>query len=246
MTWCEQCAIGIHIRCANDHAIGHGEDDCIGFYRAKDIAAKSLLCLGCWTTHRLYADESDEEEIERGDQPERHPNRLRWWWAGRLKETLNTAARRERATHAELDDGRSHHPQRASRTPAQARSGSPQATAAAGGAPTPRCDVGLAAHGSAYDYGPCQPARHSSARTPPREPPAPPPPSWASTSAAPGATPPASATACGQRRGVGRRELDALPSLGAHGNDPRPRCDCPSGELPAATSVEPARRHGTR
>ena len=52
MTWCERCATGIHFRCANDHAIGHGSDDCIGAYRAKDIAARSLLCLGCWATHR--------------------------------------------------------------------------------------------------------------------------------------------------------------------------------------------------
>ena len=27
MTWCERCATGIHFRCANDHAIGHGGDD---------------------------------------------------------------------------------------------------------------------------------------------------------------------------------------------------------------------------
>ena len=120
MTWCERCAIGIHIRCANDHAIGHGGGDCIGFYRAKGIVAKSLLCLGCWTTHRPYADESDEEEIERGDQPERHPNRLRWRWPGRLKETLDTAARRERATHAELDDGRTIGNERAARRPRRA------------------------------------------------------------------------------------------------------------------------------
>ena len=77
MAWCERYATGIHLRCANDHAIGHGGDDCIGADRAKDIAAKSLLCLDCWTTHRPYVDESDEGEVERGDQPERHPNRLR-------------------------------------------------------------------------------------------------------------------------------------------------------------------------
>ena len=52
ITWCERCATGIHIRCANDHVIGHGGDGCIGAHRAKDIAARSLLCLGCWTTHR--------------------------------------------------------------------------------------------------------------------------------------------------------------------------------------------------
>ena len=40
MTWCERCATGVHFRCANDHTIGHGGDDCIGAYRAKDIAAK--------------------------------------------------------------------------------------------------------------------------------------------------------------------------------------------------------------
>ena len=35
---------------------------------------------------RSYVDESDEGEAERGDQPVRHPNRLRWRWHGRLKE----------------------------------------------------------------------------------------------------------------------------------------------------------------
>ena len=30
MVWCERCATGIHIRCANDHTIGHGGDGCIG------------------------------------------------------------------------------------------------------------------------------------------------------------------------------------------------------------------------
>ena len=83
MAWCERCATGIHFRCANDHAIGHGGDDCIGAYRAKDIAARSLLFLGCWTTYRPYVDESDEDEVERGDQPERHTNRLRWRWPAR-------------------------------------------------------------------------------------------------------------------------------------------------------------------
>ena len=99
VTWCGRCATGIiHVRCANDHAIGHGVDGCIGAYRAKDIAARSLLCLGlgCWTIHRPYVDESDEDEVERGDQSEQHPNRLRWRWPGRLKEPLNTASRRER------------------------------------------------------------------------------------------------------------------------------------------------------
>ena len=92
MTWCERCATGIHFRCANDHAIGHGGDDCIGAYRAKDIAARSLLCLDCWATHRPYVDESDGDEVERGDQPERCPNRLRWRWPGRPKESLDAAA----------------------------------------------------------------------------------------------------------------------------------------------------------
>ena len=105
MTWCERCATGIHIRCANDHAIGHGGDDCIGAYRAKDIAAKSLVCLDCWTTHRPYVDESDEGEVERGDQPERHPNRLRLCWPGPLKESLHAAARRERAAHVKWPGG---------------------------------------------------------------------------------------------------------------------------------------------
>ena len=35
---------------------------------------------------RPYVDESDEGEVERGDQPVRHPHRLRWRWPGRLKE----------------------------------------------------------------------------------------------------------------------------------------------------------------
>ena len=50
MTWCERCATGIYIRCANDHAIGNDGDDCTGAYRAKEIAARSLLCLDCWRT----------------------------------------------------------------------------------------------------------------------------------------------------------------------------------------------------
>ena len=118
VTWCGRCATGIiHVRCANDHAIGHGVDGCIGAYRAKDIAARSLLCLGCWTIHRPYVDESDEDEVERGDQSERHPNRLRWRWPGRLKEPLNTASRRERAVHAELGDGQTIGDDRAARRP---------------------------------------------------------------------------------------------------------------------------------
>ena len=120
MIWCERFATGIHIRCANDHAIGHGGDDCIGAYHAKDIAARSLLCLGCWATHQPYADESDEDEIERGDQPERHPNRLRWRWPGRLKELLDTATRREHATYSELGDGRTTGDERAARRPRRA------------------------------------------------------------------------------------------------------------------------------
>ena len=122
MTWCEWCTTGIHIRCANGHAIGHGGDDCIGAYRyrAKDIAARSLLCLDCWTTHRPYVDESDEGELERGDQPERHPNWLRWRWPGRLKELLDTAARRERAAHADMGDGRTTGDERAARRPRRA------------------------------------------------------------------------------------------------------------------------------
>ena len=78
MTWCKRCAIGIHFRCADDHAIGHAGDDYIGNYCAKDIAAKSFLCHGCWTTHKPYVGESDEDEFERDTNPERHPNRLRW------------------------------------------------------------------------------------------------------------------------------------------------------------------------
>ena len=52
MTWCERCAIGIHFRCADDHAIGHPGDDHIGNYGAKGIAAKSFLCHDCWSTHK--------------------------------------------------------------------------------------------------------------------------------------------------------------------------------------------------
>ena len=126
-TWCERCATGIHVRCADDHAIGHGGDDCIVAYRAKDTAARSLLCLGCWATRRPYVDESDEDEIERGDQPERHPNRLGWRWPGRLEESLDTAARQQAGTRRSCRVGRRpHYRRRASRTPAQARSGSPR------------------------------------------------------------------------------------------------------------------------
>ena len=125
MTWCERCAIGIHFRCADDHAIGHSGDDHIGNYCAKDIAAKSFLCHDCWSTHKPYVDESDEEEIEGDTNPERHPNRLRWRWPGRLKEALDTAARRERAARAEAGrrpsaagDGRAaRRPRRASGSP---------------------------------------------------------------------------------------------------------------------------------
>ena len=54
MTWCERRSIGIHSRCADDHAIGHSEDDHIGNYRAKDIAAKSFLCHDCWSTYKPH------------------------------------------------------------------------------------------------------------------------------------------------------------------------------------------------
>ena len=54
MAWCERCAIGIHIRCADDHAIGHAGDNHIENYCAKDIAAKSFLCHGCSATHKPY------------------------------------------------------------------------------------------------------------------------------------------------------------------------------------------------
>ena len=39
------------------------------------------------------------------------------------------------------------------------------------------------------------------------------------------------------------RELDTLPFLDVHGDGPRPRCDCSSGEPSEATSAEPSRRH---
>ena len=105
MAMCERCAIGIHFRCADDHVIGHSGDDRIGNYSAKDIAAKSFLCHDCWSTHKPYVDESDEEEIESDTNPERHPNRLRWRWPGRMKEALDAAARRERAASAVVGDG---------------------------------------------------------------------------------------------------------------------------------------------
>ena len=94
MTWCERCAVGIHFYCANDHALEHPGDDHIGSYRAKDIAAKSVLCHDCWSTYKPYVDESDGEEIEEDTNPERHPDRLRWRWPGRLKEALDTEAKR--------------------------------------------------------------------------------------------------------------------------------------------------------
>ena len=152
MTWCERCATGIHIRCANDHAIGHGGDDCIGAYRAKDIAARSLLCLDCWTTHRPYVDESDEDEVERGDQPERHPNRLRWRWPGRLKELLDTAARRERAAHAELWATAARPATNEPRAGPGAQWQPPDHSNDRRSADAPaRCAAGLAAHDSADD-----------------------------------------------------------------------------------------------
>ena len=100
--------------------IGYSGDDHIGNYGAKDIAAKSFLCHGCWTTHKPYVDESDEDEIERDTNPERHPNRLRWRWPGSLKQTLDTAARRERAIHAESGDGLTIGNERAAHRPRRA------------------------------------------------------------------------------------------------------------------------------
>ena len=70
------------------------------YYRAKDIAAKSVLCHDCWSTYKPYVDESDEDEIEADTNPERHPNRLRWRWPGRLKEALDAEAKRERSARA--------------------------------------------------------------------------------------------------------------------------------------------------
>ena len=74
MAWCGRCAVGIHFYCANDHALEHAEEDCIGNYRAKDIAAKSGLCHDCWSTYKPYVDGSDEDEIDADTNPERHPN----------------------------------------------------------------------------------------------------------------------------------------------------------------------------
>ena len=69
---CERCAVGIHFRCAQDHALAHG-DKCHGYYRPKDVATKSGLCYDCWSTYKPYMDESDEDE-DPDDNPERHPN----------------------------------------------------------------------------------------------------------------------------------------------------------------------------
>ena len=71
MAWCKRCAVGIHFHCANDHALEHAEEDCIGNYRANAIAAKSGLCHDCWSTYEPYVDESDEDEIDADTNPER-------------------------------------------------------------------------------------------------------------------------------------------------------------------------------
>ena len=97
MTWCERCAVGIHFRCAQDHALAHG-DKCHGYYRQKDVTTETGLCYECWSTYKPYMDESDEDE-DPDDNPERHPNRLRWRWPGRLKAALDAEARRERSAH---------------------------------------------------------------------------------------------------------------------------------------------------
>ena len=97
MTWCERCAVGIHFRCAQDHALAHG-DKCHGYYRPKDVTTETGLCYECWSTYKPYMDESDEDE-DPDDNPERHPNRLRWRWPGRLKAALDAEARRERSAH---------------------------------------------------------------------------------------------------------------------------------------------------
>ena len=78
MTWCQRFAVGIHFYSAHDHASEHAGEDCNGYYRAKDIAAKSGLCHDCWSTYRPYVDESDEGDVDADTNPERHPNRLRW------------------------------------------------------------------------------------------------------------------------------------------------------------------------
>lgn len=195
MAWCGRCSTGIHIQCANDHAIGHGGDDCIGAYRASDIAARSLLCLDCWTIHRPYVDESDEDEVERRVQPERHPNRLRWRWPGQLKELLDAAARRERAAHAELlggdrttgDERAARRPRRAVAAPRPQQRSVQRRRAGALVRCRPR---GTRQCGRRPPLAGTPPQR----RNPPGEPPGSPPSSQASTSAAPGATPPAPAT----------------------------------------------------
>ena len=106
--------------------IGHSGDDHIGNYRAKDIAAKSFLCHGFWTTHKPYVDESDEDELERDTNPERHPNHLRWRWPGRLKEALDTTDRRGRAARAEVGDGQAAGDGRAARRPTRRAAAAPR------------------------------------------------------------------------------------------------------------------------
>ena len=171
MTWCERCAIGILFRCAADHAIGHSGDDHIGNYCAKDITAKSFLCHDCRSTHKPYVDESDEDDIECDTNPERYPNRLRWRWPGRLKAEGGTRHGRQAGTRRSCRGGRRPSGwRRARRTPAQMRSGSPQATPAAGAAPTLRDDAGLYAHDRA-NGGLRRPIRPPGASSPAGEPP---------------------------------------------------------------------------
>ena len=98
MTWCERCAVGIHFYCAQDYALAHG-DDCHGYYGRRDVATNSGLCYDCWSTHRPYMDDSDED-ADSDYNPKRHPNRLRWHWPGRLKAALDAEARRERSASA--------------------------------------------------------------------------------------------------------------------------------------------------
>ena len=202
MTWCERCAVGIHFYCANDHALEHSGDDHIGNYRAKDIAAKSVLCHDCWSTYKPYVDESDEDEIEADTNPERHPNRLRWRWPGRLKEALDAEAKRERSARAAAGGSQAADGERAARRPkrtAAARQrthrastqtrNDRQAIPPAGAAPTPGRGAAPWAHNRAHSGLP-RPTRPPDASPPAGEPPGSPAPSRASANTAPGSPPP--------------------------------------------------------
>ena len=203
MTWCERCAVGIHFHCANDHALEHAGEDCIGYYRAKDIAAKSGLCHDCWSTYKPYVDESDEDEIDADTNPERHPNRLRWRWPGRLKEALDAEAKRERSARAAAggsqaaDGGRTARRSkrtatadngRTARRPRRATADR-QAIPPTGAAPTSGRGATPWTHSRTHSAPP-RPTRPPDASPPAEEPPGSPASPRASANTAPGSPPP--------------------------------------------------------